>query len=219
MKSLGDINKKITTRFKKAGESVKTHVLAGFLVTLIILLVVVFILYGGESILPGKEKITYTLTWQEQYSPAIQHSHNLKEREPLLIEDNIIQENLTFLQFELTWEDNREGIIRNLSDQLTMTIESPLGTQTKFHPADTLEGYTSPLRITATLNDIPRDITLPKLGMDEVRQKIKEYATSNGNGIWKIHLSIDPRNLLDRGNDICLIVTYGYYDVLIAEES
>ena len=219
MKSLGDINKDIAAHFKKAGESVKTHVLAGFLVTIIILLVVVFILYGGESILPGKDEVTYTLTWHEQYSPAIQHSHDLKEREPLLIEDNIIQENLTFIQFELTWEDNREGIIRNLSDQLTMTIESPLGTQTKFHPADTLEGYTSPLRITATLNGIPHDITLPKLGMDQVRQKIKEYATNNGKGIWKVHLSIDPRSLLDPGNDICLIVTYGYYDVLIAEES
>jgi len=218
MKSLGDINKSITTRFKKTGESVKTHVLAGFLVTLIILLVVIFILYGGESILPGKEEKTYTLTWQEQYSPAIQHSHNLKEREPLLIEDNIIQENLTFIQFELTWEDNREGRIRNLSDQLTMTIDPPLGTQAKFHPIDTLEGYTSPLRITATLNDIPRDITLPKVDMDQVHQKIKDYTTSNGKGIWEVHLSIDPRDFLDRGNDIYLIVTYGYYDVLIDEE-
>ena len=116
MKSLGDINKDIIARFKKMGESVKTHVLAGFLVTLIIFLVVIFILYGGESILPGKDEITYTVIWNEQYSPAIQHSHRLTEREPLLIEDNLLQENLTFIQFELTWEDDREGIIRNLSE-------------------------------------------------------------------------------------------------------
>ena len=218
MKSLGDRNKDIIARFKKMGEPTKTHVIAGFIVTLIILFVVVFILYGGESILPGKEEITYTIKWQEQYSPAIQHSHKLTQREPLLIEDDIIQGNLTFIQFELTWEDNREGIVRNLSDQLTMTIEPPPGTQTKFHPADTREGYTSPLRITVTLNDIPSDIILPKLGMDQVSQKIKEYATNNGKGIWEVHLSIDPRNLFDRGNDICLIVTYGYYEALVGEE-
>jgi|GEM_PF-3746216 len=219
MKSLGDINKGITARFGKAGESFKTHALAGFLVTLIIFLVVVFILYGGESILPGKDEITYSVTWHEQYFPAIQHSHELKERKPLLIEDNIIRENLTFIQFELTWEDNREGIVRNLSDQLTMTIDPPPGAQAKFHPTDTLEGCTSPLRITATLNDIPSDITLPKLGMDEVRQKIKGYATSNGKGIWEVNLSIIARDLLDWGNEICLIVTYGYYEALIGEES
>lgn len=219
MKSLGDIKMDITSRFKKAGESANTRVVAGFIVTLIIFLVVVFILYGGESILPGKDEMTYTVTWTEQYPPTIQHSHRLTEKEPLLIEDNIIQDNLTFIQFELTWEDNREGLVRNLSDQLTMAIDPPPGTQARFHPTETCEGCISPLRITATLNEMPSDLTLPKLGMDQVSQKIKEYATNNGKGIWEVHLSIDPRDFLDWGNEICLIVTYGYYEALIDEES
>jgi hypothetical protein len=219
MKFLGDLNKKLTMRFEKAGESFKLYAIAGFLVTLIIFIVVIFILYGGESILPGKDEMIYTVTWQEQYPPAIQHSHELTQRQPLLIEDNILQENLTFIQFELTWEDNREGILRNLSDKLTLNINPPPGTQVKFQPTDTLEGYDSPLRITALLNNIPSDITLPDFGMDEVSQKIKDYTASNGKGVWEINLSIDARSLFDRGNEILLVVTYGYYEALIGEES
>ena len=218
MRRLGDLSKGFTYFFKKTGETIKIHALIGFFITLIVLILVVVILYGGESILEGKDEIRYTVTWLEKSSPEIQHSHELKERDVLIINHDITQKNLTIVQFELCWEDNRDGFLRNLSDMLTMEIEPPSNSHVKFQSSNIAQGYESPLRVTAAINTIPSEMTYSNLDFDEVYHRIKDYSSSNGGGNWKINLSINAKSLLDRGNNVRLKVNYDYYESVIAKQ-
>jgi hypothetical protein len=218
MRQLSDITEELTQILKKTGEVLKMHALIGFLVTLIVLILVVVILYGGESLLEGKDEIQYTVSWLEKSSPEILHSHELKERDVLIIENDINQQNLTIVQFELCWEDNRDGFIRNLSDMLTMEIEPPPNTRVKFQSSNIETGYESPLRITAMINPLPNDMTFNDLDVNEVYLRVNEYSTINGWGNWKINLSIEARSLFDRGNNVQLKVNYDYYQPLIEKQ-
>ena len=217
MTRTGGITDKLLYTSKNILEKLQAHALIGFFVTLVILLISLAFLFGADTIFEGNSEKIYQISWEEKSAPEIAHSHELLEKDILTIENEIKQKNLTTIQFELFWEDNRDGVIRNLSDMITMKIDPPFNTQTRFQDPNPSKGYISPLLATAAVNNIPDGFTLSDMATSEVSSQLNKYSSTNGVGTWKITLSIDASPPLDRGNNICLIITYDYYEPVIEE--
>jgi hypothetical protein len=120
----------------------------------------------------------------------------------------------------LDWTDDRaRGFIIpwNWSDMLEMSVSAPGNVQ--FSGSSTVSGTSSPLDVEAPISTMPSSIQVNASNISTVYDMIEEeYMHSTGNGVWTATVGISTKPfLLDRGNDISILVRYSYFEPIITE--
>jgi hypothetical protein len=98
-----------------------------------------------------------------------------------------------------------------------MSVSAPDTVQ--FSGSSTVSGTTSPLIVDAMINAIPSSVQVNASNVSAVRDMIEEkYMPSTGSGVWQTTIGISTKPfLLDRGNDMTVLVHYSYFEPTITE--
>ncbi|PKK86499.1 MAG: hypothetical protein CVT48_00755 [Thermoplasmata archaeon HGW-Thermoplasmata-1] len=154
----------------------------------------------------------YAITWKEASGSMADETKTGADGTATAVTRAIEVRNLKSVTFELSWTDDESAM--SGSDELVIKVTAPSGATATYTPGQSASGTSSPLTVTANLNEMPENVILEAESEADAKAKA---GGDNGSGIWTIEVTVNVNSALpmlpiDTGNDWTLKTSYAYFD-------
>ena len=173
----------------------------------------------GEA--PEGEGLLFNVFFSEESEGVLDQDGHTNEDQTSSLELNVTHANITWIEFHLTWDDDRYPLYGDPNDEFELTIHAPDDTEVEYDPSSSESDTNENITIQAKLQELPED--KKQVSGESKKALAKELTTYVGIGTWNIEVTCNEAGDLspifndDNGNDWNLEVTLYHYEASIEE--